>query len=376
MPITQNQDQLSDLLHLAYLPQIGNKRMEFLLSQFGNASNALQQNASAWQKLGMPAISFAAIGSSRIGQQVKATLQWAEDKNHHILQSSDAYYPERLKQLNDKPHLLFVNGSANLLNHQLQIAIVGARNATITGLDNAYNFAKQLARFNFVVTSGLALGIDGAAHQGSLAGLGKTIAVLGTGLPIIYPRSHQKLARQIVESGGALISEFALNTPPNKENFPKRNRIISALSLGVLIVEAGTRSGSLITARLANEQGREVWAIPGNLQNTMAKGCHELIRKGSATLVENIEHIFETLSDEFRTLKQEANQALNQAQNLTNNKEANQSPILQLLCANNFSAEQLSEHLNQPLSDVLAELSDLEISGKIQNNGGIYILRS
>ena len=197
----------------------------------------------------------------------------------------DARYPELLKQIADPPSILFVQGDVSLLA-KWQIALVGSRNPSASGRDTAYEFSRYLAQDGITINSGLAMGIDAASHQGALAAGGKTIAVIGTGLDRVYPAKHRELAHEIA-STGAIVSEFALGTSPRAENFPRRNRIISGLSLGTVVVEAAVKSGSLITARMAMEQGREVFAIPGSIHNPLARGCHQLIRQG-AKLVENI----------------------------------------------------------------------------------------
>lgn len=201
-------------------------------------------------------------------------------------------YPSRLAQIPDPPPAVLVQGDVALLDGP-QLAIVGSRNATPAGRDTAYMLAAALAEAGLTVTSGLAEGIDASAHRGALAGGGATIAVLGTGPDRIYPRQHQELA-QTIGSTGSLISEQPVGTPPRGFNFPRRNRIISGLSLGVLVVEAGPRSGSLITARLAADQGREVFAVPGGIHNPLARGCHALLREG-AKLVESVTDILEEL---------------------------------------------------------------------------------
>jgi len=210
----------------------------------------------------------------------------------HILTLHDPAYPALLKEIADPPPLLFVRGDPAVLSRP-QLGIVGSRNPTPGGRSLAEDFARSLSRCGLVVTSGMALGIDAAGHRGALRGGGTTLAVAGTGPDRIYPARHRDLARAIVEQG-AIISEFAPGTPALPSNFPRRNRIISGLSLGVLVVEAACRSGSLITARLAAEQGREVFALPGSIHNPLARGCHHLIRQG-AKLVEDIEDIVEEL---------------------------------------------------------------------------------
>ena len=230
--------------------------------------------------------------SEELQRQFDAALAW-QAPERQLICPDDARYPALLRDLPDPPLLLYVLGNADVLSDP-QVAIVGSRNPSPPGRDNAVQFAKALAESGLAITSGLALGIDAAAHEGALAGKGPTIAVAGTGVDRVYPASHRELAHRIVAGGGALVSEFALGTPPMKHQFPRRNRIISGLSLGTLVVEAALSSGSLITARQALEQGREVFAIPGSIHNPMAKGCHQLIRQG-AKLVETAQHVLEEL---------------------------------------------------------------------------------
>jgi len=375
MPVSDSiMQNVADMLHLYYLPQIGNKRINLLLETFGSASNALKQNADSWRKLKIPEVSITSRFNDEITSKVTETLKWLEHPLHHILLIGDNDYPEQFEVLEDKPQVLFAVGDVSILSNVLQIAIVGGRRATITGLDNANDFAQKLARLNFVITSGLALGIDSASHQGALSVDGKTIAVLGTGFPRIYPNQNQDLARDIVRGGGVLISEFALNTAPMRENFPKRNRLISALSLGTLVVEADLKSGSLITARYAIEQGKNVWAIAGTLKNLSARGCHKLIRSGEALLVENIEQIIETLTDDFAVIKQQLVDD-SFADDADDNKES-AHPILDVLRSSSLSAEDISMHLKISFPEVLAKLTDLELAGSVTNAGGIYSLRT
>ena len=223
---------------------------------------------------------------------VEQDLAWLEQSGNHLLALGDPRYPPLLRQIPYPPPLLFVHGDPDCLRLP-QLAIVGTRNPTPLGRETAQRFAAHLAEFGLLITSGLALGIDAAAHQGALAGGGRTIAVMGTSLDRVYPAQHRDLAHAIAERG-ALVSELSTGTPPAAENFPRRNRLISGLGLGVLVVEAAAQSGSLITARLANEQGREVFAIPGSIHNPLAKGCHALIRQG-AKLVETASDILEEL---------------------------------------------------------------------------------
>lgn len=219
--------------------------------------------------------------------------RWAETPGHYLIRIEDADYPLLLKEIADPPPMLYVRGDKSVLQCQ-QFAMVGARNATPVGLRDAEAFARHLAQAGFVITSGLALGIDGAAHRGALAAKGKTIAVMGTGQLHLYPRQHKGLADQIIANGGAIVSEFPLDIGPQPFNFPRRNRIISGLSMGVLVVEAALKSGSLTTAKHAIEQNREVFAIPGSIHSPQSRGCHQLIRQG-AKLVESANDILEEL---------------------------------------------------------------------------------
>lgn len=219
-------------------------------------------------------------------------IAWLAEPNHHLITLSDPRYPRLLREIADPPAALYVIGDPALLS-ATQLGIVGSRNPTPGGSETAYAFASYLTQSGLTITSGLAMGVDAAAHRGALEAGGNTIAVAGTGLDRVYPALHRELAHEIA-ARGALISEFPLGTPALAFNFPRRNRIISGLSLGVLVVEAALQSGSLITARLAAEQGREVFAIPGSIHNPLARGCHALIRQG-AKLVETAADILEEL---------------------------------------------------------------------------------
>jgi DNA processing protein len=236
-----------------------------------------------------------------------ALRAWLREPGRVRLRPADAAYPALLREVPRHPDPLYVAGDSLALALP-QIAIVGSRNATPDGLDSARRFASHLAERGFCITSGLAEGIDGAAHEGALAVKGRTVAVCGTGLDQVYPRRHTELAARILAGGGALVSEYPPGTPVRAFQFPERNRIISALSVGTLVVEAGSRSGALITARHAAEQGREVFAIPGSIHNPLSRGCHRLIRQG-AKLVETAADIFEELSGLLAELQLDAERA-------------------------------------------------------------------
>ena len=284
-------------------------------------------------------------------EAVDRAIEWASQPGQHILTLADDAYPQALLEIADPPSLLYVRGNANLLQKR-GLAMVGSRNATPQGLQTAENFAKALAGKGLCIISGLALGIDAAAHRGALAGGGNTVAVIGTGADRIYPARNKELALAIVERG-AVISEFPLGTPAIAANFPRRNRIISGLSRGVLVVEAAPESGSLITARLAGEQGREVFAIPGSIHSPVARGCHKLIKQG-AKLVETANDVLEELGNFDISAKPD--------EELSQNLE---DPVLSALGHAPCSLDDLVEFTGQSADQLLPELLMLELSGQI-----------
>lgn len=270
---------------------IGTATFHQLLSKFNGPAAILDAGSGALQQQGLAQQNINALRHPD-RSVIDRDLAWLERPGNHILTCRDPRYPTLLRQLPDAPPLLYVHGDINLLASP-QLAMVGSRNPTPAGHQNATDFARHLSAAGLVITSGLALGIDTASHQGALDAGCQTIAVTGTGLDRVYPASNRELARQIA-GHGALVSEFPIGTPPLAQNFPRRNRILSGLSLGTLVVEAGLRSGSLISARCAAEQGREVFAIPGSIHNSLARGCHALIRQG-AKLVETAMDIIDEL---------------------------------------------------------------------------------
>lgn len=294
------QDNLPYWLAANYLPQIGPQTLLQLFNKIDDISVLFRTKEEELKALGVPEKILTAVKNVN-WKQVEADLEWAALPNHAILCFQHANYPAQLKEIHQPPLILYVQGDATALSLP-QLAIVGSRHASRVGLENAYQFAKHLADHGLAITSGLALGVDGAAHKGALAAKAPTIAVMGTGLHHLYPASHRLLAEEILSQGGALVSEFPLDSPPHPAHFPRRNRIISGLSAGVLVVEAALKSGSLITAKYAVEQGREVFAIPGSIHQAMAKGCHHLIRQG-AKLVEGADDILEELSVLTQTIK-------------------------------------------------------------------------
>ena len=284
-------ETLRHWLALIRAPQIGPATFFSLLNRFTEPEAVFTASRSSLEKLGLRADTLAYINDPD-WHQVDVDLAWLEQPGTEIILFNDNSYPPLLKTITDPPPLLFVIGDAAILK-QKQLAMVGSRHPTPGGRETAHDFALHLATNGIVITSGLALGIDGASHEGALAAGGLTVAVAGNGLDRVYPARHRELAHRISENG-ALVSEFPPGTAPVASNFPRRNRIISGLSMGVLVVEAALHSGSLITARTAIEQGREVFAVPGSIHNPQAKGCNSLIRQG-AKLVETATDIFEEL---------------------------------------------------------------------------------
>jgi DNA processing protein len=291
---TRDRAQLIDWLALALAPGLGPKRIGQLLERFGSAGGTRAASRAELLDAGVPAPAVKAIAAPDQAR-LDLALAWASQDGAHLLTPDSAAYPPQLRALSAPPPLLFVRGDPALLAEP-QIAIVGSRNPTAGGVETARDFAAYLAGLGLVVTSGLALGIDAAAHAGALGG-GRTIAVLGTGPDRVYPAAHRELARRIA-ANGALVTEFLPGTGPQASHFPQRNRIIAGLSLGTLVVEAAVGSGSLITARYASEQGREVFAVPGSIHNPLARGCHALIRQG-AKLVDSANQILEELSPQL-----------------------------------------------------------------------------
>jgi DNA processing protein len=278
-------------LRLTLIPGLGNAALRKLLAEFGSPAAILAaRHAELRHFVSADFAALIANGGNAGGMQ--QALAWLSDPANHIVSLGDAEYPQLLLQTADPPAILYVKGRLDLLNRP-SLAIVGSRNASAQGTNNAADFARALSDAGVTIVSGLALGIDAAAHRGGLAGCASSLAVIGTGLDVVYPARNKALAHELAEHG-ALVSEFPLGTPALGSNFPRRNRVISGMCLGCLVVEAALQSGSLITARLANEQGREVFALPGSIHSPLAKGCHALIKQG-AKLVDTANDILEEL---------------------------------------------------------------------------------
>lgn len=282
-------------LALLRVPGLGPAGVRQLLKRFGDPCSAI--SAPARERVGL-GLSEEALLYLRAPDwsAIQTDLQWLQGPDQHLVTLGDPHYPARLKEIPDPPSVLFVRGEIAALERP-QLAIVGSRNPTPIGSETALQFAESLAAMGVTITSGLALGIDTAGHRGALAADGFSNAVIGCGPDLVYPASNRSLASELSRRG-AVITEYPTGTAPLAQNFPRRNRIISGLSLGVLVVEAAERSGSLITARLGMEQGREVFAIPGSIHNPMARGCHALLRQG-AKLVETAQDILEEIGPQL-----------------------------------------------------------------------------
>jgi len=290
-PGSDRNDTLTDWLTLTHAPGVGCVSLQRLLDTFTDAHTILCATDGQLRHCGLKTAAITALHQPDQAA-IDRDLEWSSQDHNRIITCRDPGYPALLLEIPDPPPLLYVHGNIEILC-ALQLAMVGSRNPTPGGIRTARDFAEHLARAGLVITSGLALGIDDASHSGALQAGRPTIAVMGTGLDRVYPGRHRELAHRIAEQG-ALISEYPIGTQPLPANFPRRNRLISGLSLGTLVVEAAQRSGSLISARCAADQGREVFAIPGSIHNPLARGCHALIRQG-AKLVETAGDVVDEL---------------------------------------------------------------------------------
>ena len=369
---------LSSWLTLLRAPRLHAAGLRPLLARFGSADAIVAASSSALRAAEAESAFVDWLDSKRrqTDPAIDAELRWLEHDAHHFVSLDSEDYPRLLAEISDAPIGLFVRGDPAALSLP-QLAIVGSRNPTAGGRDNATSFAAHLARRGLAITSGLAIGIDAAAHEGALAVEGVTVAVCGTGLDIDYPSANSELAAAIAKRG-ALVSEFPLGTPALPANFPRRNRIISGLALGTLVVEAAVRSGSLITARLAAEQGREVFVIPGSIHNALARGCHQLIRQG-AQLVEGCDDIFAELRALAGALALAPQAAVPDDRN-----SPLAGPVLDkayeiLLDALGFEpagVDTLVERTGFAADEVASMLLILELDGKLESRpGGRYVRR-
>lgn len=363
-------DNLHDWL-LLHFARVNAKQLPQITSYFGSISQAMAASQASWQssQLLKPR-QLERLFDPANEALISEAVAWSQQPEQTILTLADVAYPELLKQISDPPILLYVRGNVSLLSEP-QLAIVGSRNASKQGRLTAVDFAQYLASVGLTITSGLASGIDKAAHEGALQAeasnsdvmQGTTVAVVATGLDRVYPAVNRELARQIAKNG-ALVSEYPLGTKPMAHFFPQRNRIISGLSVGTLVVEAALKSGSLITARTAVEQDREVFAVPGSINNPQAKGCHQLIRQG-AKLVESGRDILEELS---AILQLSLNAPSNAQEASYNEKDKEEEPgnLLRYIEFDPIGLDELVVLSKLPVSDIQSQLLMLELDGRIE----------
>lgn len=345
---------LASWLKLTQISGLGNEGLRHLLQAFGSPDAVLDASVSSLSQYVKPAVAKAIKGEFD-DALLEVTAAWLDDPLNRIVTLADAEYPQALLNISDPPLLLYVKGRLDLLNVR-SLAVVGSRHSTAQGVRNAEAFAKAAAESCLCIVSGMAHGIDAAAHKGGLQGTGSSVAVVGTGLDKVYPAANRELAHQLAQHG-TIISEFPLGTPPLASNFPRRNRIISGLSEGCLVVEASLQSGSLITARMALEQGREVFAIPGSIHSPQSKGCHALIKQG-AKLVESAQDILE----EFGF-----------AMNGTKTGATSEHPLLAHLGYDSTDIETLSQRSGLTIAELSAILLQLELDGAVATlPGGLY----
>jgi DNA processing protein len=378
--LTMDEAELQAWLRLLLTPGVGNESARKLLAAFGSAQSIFEQSEAA----------LLAIGSARLVQaiqiepeelkgQLSSTLAWlAAGEDRCVVNLGEAHYPADLLNITDPPLLLFMLGSlvakadASVTLDALNcLAIVGSRNPTPQGEVNARQFAQSFGGAGWCVVSGMALGVDGAAHDGALMGGGHTVAVVGTGLDRVYPKKHLALAHRIAERG-LIVSEFPLGTPPLTSNFPRRNRLISGLSHGTLVIEAALQSGSLITARLAAEQGKEVFAIPGSIHSPQARGCHLLIKQG-AKLVESAQDVLEELQLplSFATAEASTVDAMTPTETQEDKEE---NPLLTALGFDATSLDALQARTGWPTAQLQAQLLALELNGEVARlPGGLFV---
>ena len=354
---------LASWVRLTRIPGVGGEARRALLKAFGLPQAIFEAGLRA-----LSAIIDLPLAERLLGHdctaEIEAALGWAAQPGNSLVTLADADYPQSLLSSDDPPVLLYAKGRTETLNRPM-LAVVGSRNATPQGLRDAEAFSKALGDAGLSIVSGLALGIDAAAHRGALATAAGTVAVIGTGADRLYPAKNEALARSIAERG-VVLSEFPLGTPALASNFPRRNRIIAGLGLGCLVIEAAQRSGSLITARLAAESGREVFAIPGSIHSPLSRGCHQLIRQG-AKLVESAQDILEELRWRSSSPATVVPQQTSVPQN------ASEEQVLAFMGDAPCSLDTLSARSGLTPADLLAMLLPMELAGRVaQLPGGLY----
>ncbi|MBT8126719.1 MAG: DNA-processing protein DprA [Gammaproteobacteria bacterium] len=360
-------NMIDSWLALVRVPGMKPDTYHQLLDVFGTPDRVFAAGAAKLGKIGLNSELVSAILDPP-RNLIEPDLEWLQQPNHHLITFNDIRYPERLKTISTPPPLLFVRGDPDYLQLP-QLAMVGSRTPTASGRQTATEFARFLSSSGITITSGLARGIDAACHQGALEGIAGTVALVAHGLDIVYPSAHQKLAERITRNG-AVVSEHPLGTRPLRAYFPRRNRIISGLSLGTLVVEAALNSGSLITARHALEQGREIFAIPGSIHNPLARGCHRLIRQG-AKLVETaddiLEELYALLPTDLPTRNERAPEKP-QSQAL----DPDHQKLLKCLAYEPMRIDELVDRSGYTAAEVASMLLILELEGCVVSESGRY----
>jgi DNA processing protein len=351
--------ELAGWLQLSLTPGLGPATLRNLLRKFGLPREVLARSRSELASFLAPE-SVEAMQSQRVRDALARALDWASADEHFVITLADETYPRTLLEIADPPSVLYGHGRPELLQRPA-LAVVGSRNASAQGASNAEHFARALSDAGLTIVSGLALGIDAAAHRGGLAGASATIAVLGTGVDVVYPSRNAELAAEIARRG-LLVSEFALGTPAIAHNFPRRNRLISGLARGCLIVEAAVASGSLITARCAADQGRDVFAVPGSIHSPLAKGCHALIKSG-AKLVESADDVLAELAGFQPTARASTLAAA----------PSTDSGLLAVMGHDPVDVDSLCERAGLSPEQVTSQLLRLELDGRVTAlPGGLY----
>jgi DNA processing protein len=349
-------------LALDLIPGLGGEGIRRLLNAFGTPAAVLQQTRSSLERCVTPRVAEAIV-SGADPARLEAATKWLTADSNHLLTLADSDYPPALLEIADPPPILYLKGRRGLLGAP-GIAVVGSRNATPVGAQNAEAFARALSAAGLTIISGMALGIDAAAHRGGLEGGASSIAVVGTGLDLVYPARNRALAHELAERG-LIVSEFSLGTPALAKNFPRRNRIISGLSRGVLVVEAALASGSLITARQAAEQGREVFAIPGTIHSPFSKGCHLLIKQG-AKLVDDANDILVELQwQTARNAMPAVAPAIGDDETADPAEPTESDPILAAMGYDPVSLDALMERVSLPAHQIMARMTELELDGAV-----------
>jgi DNA processing protein len=366
---------IADWVRLAATPGVGHETARRLLAAFGLPANIFSATHDALRAIVSERIASALSGepSLPISQQIDKTLDWLSQPGNRLLSLADTGYPQALLDIPDPPIMLYAKGRIELLQRR-SLAVVGSRNATAQGAANAEQFSDALSAAGLTIVSGMALGIDTAAHRGGLRhAAGSTVAVIGTGCDIVYPARNRELAHQIAE-GGCIVSEYPIGTPAIGANFPRRNRIISGLSQAVLVIEAAAASGSLITARMAAEQGRDVLAIPGSIHSPLAKGCHQLIKQG-AKLVESAQDVLDEIRIHPDVSASSPACAAVSAGNVASCAPAKVDPLLDAIGFDPVALDVLACRADVPMAALQTQLLLLELDGIVEMLPGNIVRR-